>query len=133
MSKVLSQTLGELIKNAIVDKSLNQSAIARKMGVAKQTINQIERKKIFDLDFLVKLRDASGLDFTSHALPNDKKNYVNNDGYSEINEDEGKYGSNTVELSVTIKITSDEDDLLKLGEFLKTVKLEAASRGFKIV
>jgi transcriptional regulator with XRE-family HTH domain len=130
MSKVKSQSLGEIIKEAMIDRGLNQSAIARKMGVAKQTINQIERKKIFDLDFLVKFRSASGLDFTSYALPNDNKDYV--ESHTTRNLMVGDNMTNAVEMSLNIKIKGETDNISKMSELLLVFRTEAMKLGFNI-
>src|SRR5690606_1628419 len=61
------KTLGEIIKETMKEKGIKSSAVARKMNVSRQAISQIDLRKKFDLEFLQRLKEASGLDFTTIA------------------------------------------------------------------
>lgn len=62
-----TKTLGEIIKATMKEKGINSSMVARKMNLSRQAISQIGLRKKFDLDFLQRLKEASGLDFTAIA------------------------------------------------------------------
>ncbi|MBC7418414.1 MAG: hypothetical protein H7325_09685 [Pedobacter sp.] len=69
MAKKSIKNLGEQIKSEIEDMGLNQSFVARKMGLRnRQTINKLETRKKFDLAFLQKLKEATGLDYTNYVF-----------------------------------------------------------------
>ena len=70
------KNLGEKIQSDLESMGLNDSAIARKMGVNRQTINQIATRKTFDLLFLQKLKDASGLDYTNYVFDAKRNGYI---------------------------------------------------------
>lgn len=62
-----TKTLGEIIMETMKEKGIKSSVVARKMNLSRQAISQIGRRKKFDLDFLQRLKEASGLDFTAIA------------------------------------------------------------------
>lgn len=64
LSKENMETLGEIIKKTLKDKGIKESYVADKMGVSKQVINQIDRRKNFDAEFLKKLEDIVDIDFS---------------------------------------------------------------------
>lgn len=67
MSNDSKKTLGEIILNDIKDRGLNQSKIAEKLHVSRQTINSLDKRKTFTIEFLNDLKRATGLDYTKYA------------------------------------------------------------------
>lgn len=130
MSIIREEYLGELIKDAIKKSGLKQSVIADKMGIKRQSLNQIDRKKTFGLDFLQRLKEASGLDFTNYDFRKEGKIK------SEVmpnSEPVKKEKTVTVDLSLTIKISAEEDQISKAFEFLKSVRIEASKQGLNLI
>ncbi len=126
MSIETGKSLGEIIHDDIREKNLNASTIARKMNISRQVINQISTRKRFDLDFLLKLKDASGLDYTSYAFDRVMENL--------LKEPEPSYplNTNTIEVSLSLKINADQDNLGNLSALIETFKLEAGKYGFTL-
>lgn len=132
MSNSENRTLGEIIKDALKEKGLNQSAVAKKMNVSKQVINQIDRRKYFDLDFLERLKKATDLDFRSYStsLPAP---------VSIVKEEEGQYSrtkvniDNTVEMTLSVKVRASDDEISQMGNLLIAFKREALRMGFTIL
>lgn len=126
--------LGEIISEAIENSGIKQATIAKRMGVSRQTINKVALRKTFDLEFLQKLKNASGLDFTNHVFDPKRKTYVNIDSLTKANEPDlsQSYNSNSLELSLTIKIKSDETSLKNLSEMILNFKKEAINKGFQV-
>lgn len=107
MSSQKEKSLGEIIKEDMKARKLNASAIAREMNVSRQVINQIDTRKTFDLEFLQKLKEASGLDYTHYAFDSVMKNL--------LHEEPGSYNtgkSNYVTLTLAVSCKRD-----RVGEF----------------
>lgn len=56
--------LGEIIKETLIEKGFNQSALAKKLNVSRQVVNQIDKRKNFDYKFLKQLEEYTGIDFS---------------------------------------------------------------------
>lgn len=125
MSNEKTQSLGEIIKKGLKEKGLNQSAVAKKMNVSKQVINQIDRRKTFDLDFLQKLKEVTGLDYTMYTSQNLVQ--VNSDTADLLHVDR------LVEMSLAIKLKADPFHINKMGDLLISIKKEATRLGFTIL
>lgn len=125
MSGKSGKQLGEILKEALREKGLNQTAVAKKMNVSKQVINQIDRRKYFDLDFLVKFKEATGLDFTRYSTAKSLESAEEVKGDYALN-------SQTVEMSLAIKIRAHHDEIVKMGELVTAFKKEALRLGFSI-
>lgn len=128
MSNKPVKSLGEIIKEALKEKGLNQSAIAKKMNVSKQVINQIDRRKYFDLEFLQSLRDVTGLDFTGYSYITKPQAITHSAEPSS-----SLRNNQQVEMSLAIKLKADADHISQMGEFLLTIKKEASRLGFTII
>lgn len=133
MSNVKDESLGVLIKKAIVDSGIKQSVIAKKMNISRQSLNQIDRRKTFDLEFLQLLKKASGIDFTSHVF-NPKRNNIL------IEEDPSLYrlikpDSNmpTIDFSLTVKIRAEQEYVNRVSDLLMIFRAEANKMGFSII
>jgi transcriptional regulator with XRE-family HTH domain len=120
MSKEMDQTLGEKILKAIKDKGLVQSKIADKMKVSRQIINQIDRRKTFDLEFLQKLKEATDLDFTGYLYPQGSAT-------------QDLKVTDLVEMSLAIKLKSTPEQISRMGELLTNLRKEALRMGFTIM
>jgi transcriptional regulator with XRE-family HTH domain len=132
MSRIKEESLGEIIKKAIEKSGLKQSVIADRMGLKRQTINQIDRKKTFDIEFLQKLKDASGLDFTNYVF-GESKSYPNSEDQNlALFRDSATDTSQLVEMSLSIRIKAEPAYVNKMGELIIAVKKEAAKLGFTI-
>lgn len=129
MARVAKDSLGYIIKQAMIDKGLNQSAIAAKMGLRRQSLNQIERRKTFDMEFLQRLKDASGLDFTNYDF--------NSPAIGRLKDPAGVYtraeDESRLEMTVTLKVSASPEELSKLGEFVLVIRREAKKQGFTII
>lgn len=126
MSNLERKTLGEIIKDDLKEGGWNQSAVAKKMNVSKQVINQIDRRKYFDLGFLQKLKDSTGLDYTG---------YIQTRSYMSADENLAEHQATPaeqVEMSLTIKIKSNPELINKVGELLMTIRREAFKLGFTV-
>jgi transcriptional regulator with XRE-family HTH domain len=132
MSKRSIHPLGELIKNAIKESGITQATIAKRMDVPRQMINQIDQRKSFDLEFLQKLKNATGLDFTDHVFDPKAKKYVPIQALNMAEEPAVQYGAEAIELSLTIKVKAQESTLVQLSEMILFFKKEASNRGFQI-
>ncbi|WP_432714399.1 helix-turn-helix domain-containing protein [Pedobacter sp.] len=136
MSNKEGKSLGELIKEALKDKGLNQSAVAKKMNVSKQVINQIDRRKSFDLPFLTLLKDVTGIDFTDYYYNSNKIISPKPADLQSIvaEPNVNMYSSNqTVEMSLAIKVKASQQDLDKMGELILGFKREATRLGFTLI
>lgn len=123
--------LGEMIKEAIKKSGITQARVADRMGVPRQTINQIDTRKTFDLEFLQKLKNATGLDFTNHVFDPKGNRYVAYDDISKVGEPAEPYqATNSIELSLALKINAQQNDLSKLSELISAFKNEAQKFGF---
>jgi transcriptional regulator with XRE-family HTH domain len=131
------ETLGEIIKKAIKERGLKESFIAEKMGVSRQSLNQIETRKTFDLEWLQKFKAASGIDFTQYAPPSiDKINTPYNSELeyngSMVNDDQVAYESNKVEMFLNFKISTTSEDFQNMIALINKIKSEAKNMGFTI-
>lgn len=133
MSNVKDESLGVLIKKAIVESGKKQSVIAKKMNISRQSLNQIDRRKTFDLEFLQLLKDASGIDFTNYIF-NPKKNA------RDFQEDPSKsavVNSNsnapTIDFSLTVKIRAEQEYVNRVSDLLMIFRAEANKMGFSII
>lgn len=133
MSKKINPSLGEIILQALKDKGLKQSKVADKMNVKRQTINQIDRRKTFDLEFLQKLKDATDLDFTSYIYQNGGNRQNSEDLVSEILTNSNSNAGQQIEMSLAIRLKSDPIHISKMGELLVLINKEAARLGFTIL
>lgn len=131
MSNANNQTLGEIILEAIKAKGLNQSKIADKMNVRRQTINQLDRRKTFDIEFLQKLKEATDLDFTGYLYRHPGSNQLNPPGEQLTNSNLKVDPS--IEMSLYIKLKSDPSLMNKMGDLLMTIRKEAVKMGFTIL
>lgn len=131
MSSISSKTLGEKIKEDLKEKGLNQSAIAKKMNVSKQVINQIDRRKYFDLEFLQKLKEVTGLDYTSHS--SQISTYTEGANIEQNLESSKVNNSQSIEFLLSIKLKSDNDHITSIGELISKIKNEALRMGFSVV
>lgn len=121
-----NKTLGEIIKEVMKERGIKASVVARKMNVSRQTINQIDARKKFDIEFLQKLKDATELDFTSYA-------------YDDLNrripeEDKEKYFNSTAEqkISLQISVSCSVDKLTNFSDFINEMNQIAKKYGFSI-
>jgi transcriptional regulator with XRE-family HTH domain len=122
MSNNTGKTLGEIIYEAIKEKGLNQSFVAKKMHVARQAINSLPTRKTFTIEFLNDLKKATGLDFTKHAT----QLYIQNEEPTLL--EESKSGdlklSNMPKLTYQFAIPEEaygsikafQDEVLKIAE-----------------
>lgn len=122
MSTKDNRSLGEIIKEDLKSKGINGSAVARKMKVARQVINQIDRRKKFDIDFLLDLKEASGLDYTRYALDHSAHN---------LSEPPVEYQKSKVTL--TINIACPRELVNEFSKFLADVELVSDKYGFQII
>lgn len=122
MSNNTGKSLGELIYDAIKEKGLNQSFVAKKMHVSRQAINSLPTRKTFTIEFLNDLKKATGLDFTNHAT----QVYFQNEEIKQTNDEGANHliTSNMPKLTYGFAIPEDsysnikafQDDILKLAE-----------------
>lgn len=128
MSTNTHQNIGEKIKNELKERGLNQSAIAKKMNVSKQVINQIDRRKHFDYDFLEKLTDATGINFMKYS-----PRPYNYNTYPVSQVSEPAENNQSIEMSISIKFRSTQEEVNKLADFLNTIRKEALKIGFNLI
>ncbi|WP_407427667.1 helix-turn-helix domain-containing protein [Arcticibacter sp.] len=133
MSNVKDESLGVLIKKAIIESGKKQSVIAKKMNISRQSLNQIDRRKTFDLEFLQLLKEASGIDFTNYIF-NPKKNV------RDFQEDPSKYvvvnssaNAPTIDFSLTVKIRAEQEYVNRVSDLLMIFRAEANKMGFSII
>ncbi|MFN0254473.1 helix-turn-helix domain-containing protein [Pedobacter ureilyticus] len=132
MSNNENKTLGEIIKDALKEKGLNQTAVAKKMNVSKQVINQLDRRKYFDLDFLERLKKHTDLDFTRYSQSNIEE-------HASVEETQSQYSLtnvnnvNTVEMTLSVKVRASDTEISQMGNLLMAFKKEALRMGFTIL
>lgn len=132
MSNNENKTLGEIIKDALKEKGLNQTAVAKKMNVSKQVINQLDRRKYFDLDFLERLKKHTDLDFTRYSQSNIEE-------HTGVEETQSQYSLtnvnnvNTVEMTLSVKVRASDSEISQMGNLLMAFKKEALRMGFTIL
>jgi len=121
------KTLGEIIKETMKEKGIKSSAVARKMNLSRQAISQIDVRKKFDLDFLQRLKEASGLDFTAIAYEKIADGghtlQTNNTASSDL-----PHGI-TINITVTAK---DKEKLDNLTSFIEEVEESGKRYGFEL-
>lgn len=135
MSIKQEESLGEIIKRTIKERGLKEAFVADKMGISKQSINQISKRKTFDIEWLQKLKAATGLDFTEYAYPSALR--ISTPYSTDIEdvsyvEEESEDFFRKIEMSLNIKISTDESQLDKVGELIKQLKKQASKMGFKL-
>ncbi|WP_257667701.1 helix-turn-helix domain-containing protein [Parapedobacter tibetensis] len=125
MTKINTKTLGEVIKETMKERGIKGSVVARKMNVSRQTINQIDLRKKFDIEFLQNLKEASGLDFTHHAYESimDKM----------PNEQKVKYLDRTPGITFNISVMASKENLENLPSFIKQVEDLGKQYGFELI
>jgi|SRR5690606_6444576 len=121
------KTLGEIIKETMKEKGIKSSVVARKMNLSRQAISQIDVRKKFDLDFLHRLKEASGLDFTTIAY----------EKIADSDAADGVHNAQPAELSqgITINIrvtTKDKEKLDNLTSFIEEVEKSGKRYGFEL-
>lgn len=131
MSRTVKENLGTVIKEAIKEKGLNQSAVAAKMGFKRQTINQLDRRKTFDLEFLQLLKEATGLDFTDYNFKNEPLATKFKEQLIQYSEDKNE--GQQVEMILSVKVKSEPDEISKIGDLILIIRREAKKMGFTIL
>ncbi|WP_028297156.1 hypothetical protein [Olivibacter sitiensis] len=107
------------------ERGIKGSVVARKMNVSRQTINQIDTRKKFDIAFLQSLKDASGLDFT---------HYVYKDIMDSMSEDSKlKYLESSPRITINISIATKKDNLNNLPELVPQIEDLSRNLGFELV
>ncbi|MBK1441452.1 helix-turn-helix transcriptional regulator [Parapedobacter sp. ISTM3] len=125
MAKINTKTLGEIIKETMKERGIKGSVVARKMNVSRQTINQIDLRKKFDIEFLQSFKEASGLDFTKHAF---------DDVMDKMPEEQKvKYLGQQPKITVNISISANKESLENLPTFIKQVEDLGKRYGFELV
>lgn len=120
------KTLGEIIKETMKKKGIKSSVVARKMNLSRQAISQIDQRKKFDLDFLLRLKEASGLDFTAIAYEKIADNKVNHH--------RGEQSPDLAQgITINIRVTTkDKKKLDNLPSFIEEVEESGKRYGFEL-
>ena len=126
------KTLGEIIKETMKEKGIKSSAVARKMNVSRQAISQIDLRKKFDLEFLQRLKEASGLDFTTIAYERitdgatqSSDSAINSRGEQPVDLPQG--------ITINIRVTTkDKEKLDNLTSFIEEVEESGKRYGFEL-
>lgn len=119
------KTLGEIIKETMKEKGIKSSAVARKMNVSRQAISQIDQRKKFDLEFLQRLKDASGLDFSAIAYENMADSATRPLDEQRTDLAEG--------ITINIRLTTkDKEKLDNLTSFIEEVEESGKRYGFEL-
>ncbi len=126
------KTLGEIIKETMKEKGIKSSSVARKMNVSRQAISQIDQRKKFDLEFLQRLKEASGLDFTAiayeniaHSVTHTPNSAINSAGKQPIDLPEG--------ITINIRLTAkNKEKLNNLTSFIEEVEASGKRYGFEL-
>lgn len=119
------KSLGEIIKEALKERGIKASAVARKMNISRQTINQIDRRKKFDIAFLQSLKDASGLDFTHYAYEDVIGNMPE--------ESKQRYLTKSTRVTISISVSSNTKNLGNLPELITQIEEISKKLGFELV
>lgn len=124
MANKSEKSLGEIIKETMKERGIKGAVVARKMNVSRQTINQIDLRKKFDIDFLHSLKEASGLDFTHYAYDSiiDKM----------PEKQKLKYLENSPRITVNISIAAKKESLENLPELIRQMEYLAKKYGFEL-
>ncbi|WP_028297158.1 helix-turn-helix domain-containing protein [Olivibacter sitiensis] len=125
MSNKKAKSLGEIIKETMKERGIKGSVVARKMNVSRQTINQIDTRKKFDIAFLQSLKDASGLDFTYYAY----KDIMD----SMSDDSKLKYLESSPRITINISISTKKDNLNNLPELVTQIEDLSRKLGFELV
>lgn len=122
-----TKTLGEIIKATMKEKGINSSVVARKMNLSRQAISQIGLRKKFDLDFLQRLKEASGLDFTAIAYEKIT------DSASAIDAQHTHPPALTQGITINITVTTkNKEKLENLAAFIDEVEEAGKRFGFEL-
>lgn len=122
--------LGLEIKNAIKQLGLNQTFVAKKMDLPKQSINRIEFRKTFDLAFLQNLKQATGLDYTNYVFNAKHKKYVPLQDSTNSVEEPMAICGNAIQMTLSIMVHGNPEEVNKMTEFIMAIKNEATRLGF---
>ena len=118
--------MGEIIKETMKKKGIKSSAVARKMNVSRQAISQIDHRKKFDLEFLQRLKEASGLDFTTIA-------YEKVTDSSAIHTIDEQHDELPQGITINIRVTTkDKEKLDNLTSFIEEVEESGKRYGFEL-
>lgn len=121
------KTLGEIIKETMKEKGIKSSAVARKMNLSRQAISQIDVRKKFDLDFLQRLKEASGLDFTAIAYEKIA------DGGHTLQPHDTPPSDSSHGITINIRVTAkDKEKLDNLTSFIEEVEESGKRYGFEL-
>lgn len=125
MAKINTKTLGEIIKEAMKERGIKGSVVARKMNVSRQTINQIDLRKKFDIEFLQNFKEASGLDFTHYAL---------DDIIAQVpRQQRVKYLNKQSTITINISIVANKENIENLPLFIKQIEELGKRLGFELI
>ena len=94
------------------------------MNVSKQVINQIDRRKNFDLTFLLELKEVTGLDFTNFVIP--KMGMPDQDNLSVKS---AKSRATTLAMNFEVPSTAYDN----LSAFMSAINIEAEKYGIKVL
>jgi len=108
------------------EKGIKSSAVARKMNLSRQAISQIDSRKKFDLEFLQRLKEASGLDFTAVAYEKIADDKIANDHDEQPSD--SAHG-----ITINIRVTpKDKEKLDNLPSFIEEVEESGKRYGFEL-
>lgn len=116
-------TLGEIIKKEMRERGIKDSVVARKMNVARQSINQIDKRKKFDLQFLQEFKKASGLDYTIYATENT---------VALLQDPETTYQSKN-RVTLTLNVSCNRNNVGDFSAFLTQIEEIAEQYGYHFV
>lgn len=120
------ENLGEQIRKDIIASGIPISKTAAKLGMSRQSLSQINLRKSFDLEFLQKLKNVTGLDYLDFYTKKPDKKYQTNDDVDGVREATASYISESkMELFLNIRITGKDSDFGNVYQFLQIIKLEA--------
>ncbi len=131
MSTTQASTFGAEIKSAIEETGISFAEVARRMDVSRQAVNRLDTRKTFNLDFLQKLKKATGLDYTNYVFNPKKAKY---EPYTELTvaaEAISEYQRSQVTL--TLNVGCPRDRVGEFSKFLTDVELVADKYGFQII
>lgn len=128
MSNSDSKTLGTLMMEAMREKGLNQSHIAKKMNMSRQTINTLDTRKSFTVDFLIRFKEASGLDFTGYA-----DSIIENRSVSKEPSIKSDPPSKDALATLTLNFGLPPESYEHIAEFMKQLTGLAEKHGIKVL
>lgn len=122
-------SLGERIKFSMKEANLNFSAIARDLNMSPQSLDQLDRRKNFSLEFLQNLKKATNgvIDFITDAT-----HFENLNSNENFEEPQVSYGKADVELSFNISVKTTKESIAKLGALMEAFNVSARSLGFTL-